>query len=361
MKKIITALSLLIAIQNLTAFGQNTGNNFKAKNISLESISSLDTYQEYVNQGAYFIEQGQYKKAKYLLYKATKILPDNPEAYIDLAVISIRHNNLGKAFRLLKKAILNLDNSSSRNEILFYNLGLCFQKLCRYQQAGQFYERALNLNPRLKEALFNSGIVYAKVNNFGPALVNIVKARTIFKQNHQNDYVRKADELLIDIINTHANDSSLAKLLLIEGSNSFDNKKLEEAIALLKVSTFILPNYRDAYYRLGVVYSEGENFKEALKCFSKAVELDPNFSKAYINLGGMYGKLKKYDEALSAFDKALKIEKDNPKIYYNMAIAYEALGKKKNALRSIKQAEKICLKNKDKEFLEKVRKLRAVL
>jgi tetratricopeptide (TPR) repeat protein len=91
------------------------------------------------------------------------------------------------------------------------------------------------------------------------------------------------------------------------------------------------------------------------------VELDPNFSKAYINLGGMYGKLKKYDEALSAFDKALKIEKDNPKIYYNMAIAYEALGKKKNALRSIKQAEKICLKNKDKEFLEKVRKLRAVL
>lgn len=309
-------------------------------------------YNDYIDQGLYYFEQNKLNKAKYLFYKAQGLMPENSDSYINIAAIAMKRKNFAKAITILEKSLKLADRT--KQDAIFCNLGSCFQKLSKYQEAIGYYNKALSLNSGLSDALLNRGTLYLKDGKEDIALIDILKARVIFREQGYKDIVRSCDETLFSIIKNHKEDKKLAEKLLQEGSLSFENKRNEEAIALLKVSILLSPDNWESYYRLGVVYTNSRDFDEALNCFDKTIKLNPQNVRAYMNMGAIFGELKKYDEALSALCKALSLEKNNPKIYYNIAMVYISNADKKKAAAYLKKAKALAAKKEDRKLLQRI-------
>lgn len=317
------------------------------------SRKSPDTlYKDYIDRGLYYFEKDQLNKAKYLFYNAKKLMPEKSESYINMAAIAMKRKDFIKAIMILGESLKLADKT--KQDVIFCNLGSCFQKLSKYDEAVNYYNKALFLNPVLGDALLNIGILYLKDGREDIALIDILKARVIFREQGHKDIVRSCDKTLFSIVKNHKEDAKLAQMLLQEGSLSFENKRNEEAIALLKISILLSPNNQESYYRLGVVYTNSRNFEEALNCFDKTIKLNPQNVKAYMNMGAIFGELKKYNEALSVLRKALNLEKNNPKIYYNIAMVYMSNADKKKAASYLKKAKALAAKKEDHKLLQRI-------
>jgi len=334
-----------------TAYAQAKESN-TTSNSANARINPDALYKDYINRGLYYFEKDQLNNAKYFFYNAKELMPDKSDSYINMAAISMKRKNFETAIMVLEKSLKLADET--KQDVIFCNLGSCFQKLSRYQEAIDYYNKALFLNPELSDALLNLGILYLKQGKEDIALIDILKARVIFKEQGRKDIVRSCDETLFSIIKNHKEDKKLAQKLLQEGSLSFENKRTEEAIALLKVSILLNPDNQENYYRLGVVYTNSRDFDEALNCFDKTIKLNPQNVRAYMNMGAIFGELKKYDEALSALRKALNLEKNNPKIYYNIAMVYISTADKKKAASYLKKAKALAAKIDDHKLLQRI-------
>jgi len=315
-------------------------------------INPDSLYKDYMDQGLYFFERDQLNKAKYLFYNAQKLMPEKPDSYINMAAIAMKRKNFVKAIMILGKSLKLTDET--KRDIIFCNLGSCFQKLSKNAEAIDCYNKALLVNPTLGDALFNIGMLHFRDSKEDIALIELLKARVTFREQGNKDIVHSCDETLFSIVKNHKQDKKLAQELLQEGSSSFENKRNEEAIALFKVSILLSPDNQETYYRLGVVYTNSRNFDEALDCFDKTTKLNPKNVKAYMNMGAIFGELKKYNEALSALGKALNLEKNNPKIYYNIAMVYISTADKKKAASYLKKAKALAAKSKDNKLLQRI-------
>lgn len=349
MKKI--RIILLVLFLNTTA--QHIANAQLTESKNNVSQSNLQTlFDDYINQGLSYFEQNQLNNAKYSFLKASRIIPNKSEAYINMAAISMKRGNYPTAIIILKKAE-NLEGDT-KQYIVFYNLGLCLQKMSRYDEAIEYYNKAISINPLFGDALFNRGMLYLKNDEFDMALTDIIKAGTIFKKQGQKDIVDKSEEIISSIVKNCPQNKEVAEKLIEESSKSFEGKRYEEAIIFLNVSALCDPENKETYYRLGIMYVRSENLEQAIEYFKKTTELDPANTNAYINLGGAYGRLKKHKEALDALHKALELEKNNPKIYYNIAMVYLNIGKNKEAIHYLKKAKALATDKESTQLLEKI-------
>ncbi|MFA6281313.1 MAG: tetratricopeptide repeat protein [Candidatus Omnitrophota bacterium] len=349
MKKIL--IILLVLILNTTAQYIASAQTAETKdNFSQDNLQAL--FDDYINQGIFYFEQNQLSNAKYLFLKAAQILPGKSEAYINLSAISMKRANYPTAFIILKKAE-NLEGDTKQN-IVLYNLGLCLQKMQKYDEALIYYNKAISINPLFGDALFNRGMLY--LNNEKPdmALIDIAKAEILFKNQKQKEITDKCEKIVSYLIEKNQQNKEVAEKLLKEGSESFENGKREEGIVLLNISALCDSENEETYYRLGVMYVYINKLEQAIECFNKTIELDPANTDAYINIGGAYGKLKKTKEALNVLHKALALEKKNPKIYYNIAMVYLNIGKNNDAVSYLKKAKALAVNSKDTQLREKI-------
>jgi tetratricopeptide (TPR) repeat protein len=344
-------IKLVLLILSLNIIFINTANS-QIQQATTSRINPQTLYNDYINQGLQYFEQNQLSKAKYLFYNAKELMPEKTDSYINLAAIAMKRKNFETAIMILGKAGKLPDET--RQDAIFYNLGLCLQKLSKYPEAIDYYNKAISVNPVLGEALLNCGLLYSNDNKTELALIYILKARVIFKEQDRKDIVRSCDEMLLPIIKKHAKDTKLAERLLREGSLSFQDKRNEEAIALLKISILLGPDNQESYYRLGVVYTASKNFDEALSCFNKTTELNPKNVSAFINMGAIFGELKRYNQALYALHKALNLEKNNPRIYYNIAMVHISNANKKKAASYLKKAKALAAKKEDLRLLRRI-------
>jgi tetratricopeptide (TPR) repeat protein len=92
--------------------------------------------------------------------------PDNAEAHNNLGLCYIKLDKYQEAFESFKQAIkMKPDYAEAHN-----NLGLCYFKLDKYQEAMESCKQAIKLKPDYVDAHFYLGIVYIKQNDRGAAL-----------------------------------------------------------------------------------------------------------------------------------------------------------------------------------------------
>ncbi|MEN8119878.1 MAG: tetratricopeptide repeat protein [Bacteroidota bacterium] len=66
----------------------------------------------------------------------------------------------------------------------------------------------------------------------------------------------------------------------------------------------------EGYYYLGLIKSEQNMFKEAIKYLNKAAKINANMPRIYYNLGLLYQKTGKKTKAEKALKETLKISPD---------------------------------------------------
>jgi len=123
----------------------------------------------------------------------------------------------------------------------------------------------------------------------------------------------------------------------------FFNKQYPEAIGTLEKVLQIDPNYSDAHNNLGMVYNEIGNQSKAIEEFRLALQ-NPNYlhrERAYYNLGNIALNQENYDEAIFCFSKAAETEPSMADAYYRLGMAFEKIGRVDQALENYQQAIKL--------------------
>ncbi|MFQ5597781.1 MAG: tetratricopeptide repeat protein [Nitrospiria bacterium] len=100
------------------------------------------------------------------------------------------------------------------------------------------------------------------------------------------------------------------------------------------------PKNHDAYYALGHVQFELENYKEAIASFKAALDIDPSYSEAHNYIGRIHAFLGEFDAAIASYEKALKNKKyATPEApYWNMGLIYMRQEKYDYAVQALKNA-----------------------
>ena len=123
----------------------------------------------------------------------------------------------------------------------------------------------------------------------------------------------------------------LARLILSKPNPPADFQ--EQAKKELLQELEIDPTNAGAYYVLGELARQANNFPDAVDQFTKATKYDPGFADAYLGLGTSFLAEKKYDEAVAPLEAAVKLQPGNPAAHYNLATAYARTGRKEDAQR----------------------------
>ncbi len=130
-------------------------------------------------------------------------------------------------------------------------------------------------------------------------------------------------------INRYADKVEIYPILLpIYQSAVGDRKKL---IAYYRYLHEKFPNNTQILNRLGYLYLENIDYKNAENCFKKYIFIAPNNANPYDSIADLYFSLGDYKKAIKYYNKALKIKPDFYNSRIKLALCYIYTGKLKKA------------------------------
>jgi len=80
------------------------------------------------------------------------------------------------------------------------------------------------------------------------------------------------------------------------------------------------PNSHEAYFELGLAYSQRGDLQKSIECFQHAIQLRPGFAQAYYDLGVDLYALGKEREAIQAYESVLKFDPGNQRARHNLEL-----------------------------------------
>ncbi|MFA5009973.1 MAG: tetratricopeptide repeat protein [Patescibacteria group bacterium] len=82
------------------------------------------------------------------------------------------------------------------------------------------------------------------------------------------------------------------------------------------------PDDAGLYNKLGLIYLQSKNFKDARSALKQALKLEPENDTFYNNLGLLYYEMESYDGAIDAYEKSIAINDKIPSRLVNLGLAY---------------------------------------
>lgn len=212
---------------------------FKTINIGLDQDSNNQFYLK--ARGDIYTLRGLYEDAIKDYDHAIEIDSTYIEAYYYRGIAYHKYGYLDQAFKDIQLCVLR--DFSPKDE-LYYNRGVIFQDMKKYQQALTDYEKVLEININYQKAYYNIGVVYLELEEYDNA-----------------------------------------KLMF--------NKSLE----LDSEDPYSIINRGYAFYKLGY-------FKKAIEDFQLTLKVDSSFIHAYKWMGLSYSKIGNLKMANFYLDKA---------------------------------------------------------
>ena len=154
----------------------------------------------------------------------------------------------------------------------------------------------------------------------------------------RNDNYPVAEQLLKRVVEKEPKHKTVRRNL---GMVLAEQRKYDEAIAVLREQTKINPFEDYAYNLLGRVYWQQQDYTNAEQAFRKQLEVTPLDQTAHASLGEMLLETRKYQEAVPELERALSLAPDNELLHVNLGRAYLALGETKKANAAFDEALKI--------------------
>ncbi|MDX2070030.1 MAG: tetratricopeptide repeat protein [Haliscomenobacter sp.] len=123
-------------------------------------------------------------------------------------------------------------------------------------------------------------------------------------------------------------DDSFVDAFNVWGNILYDLEKYDEAKEKYERCIKIDPNYKWAYYNLGLIYKKTDP-KKAMEYYQQATEKDDSFVDAFNVWGNVLYDLEKYDEAKEKYERCIKVDPSYKWAYYNLGQIYKKTDPKK--------------------------------
>lgn len=133
---------------------------------ALKYVSQKDSI--YVNISEIFFLKRDYKNSKKYAKNALKFNNENFLATINIANCLIEEGQIDEGIKELEK----INKTKPNNPIILNNLGFAYKYNGDYSRAIIEYKKAIKLNPKFKDALFNLSILELSCNNFREGWIN---------------------------------------------------------------------------------------------------------------------------------------------------------------------------------------------
>jgi tetratricopeptide (TPR) repeat protein len=319
LKKINEAILCFDKAKSLSSNNNNNNIDLLAFQKSLkmyDKIIKLDPkdYTACNNKGVFLTKLEKYNEAIECFKEAITLNPKYIKAY----------NNLGYSYQCLnmfKEASLCFDKSleikCNVDACLFKGKLLFDSKL--YFESAHCYDKALEIDSNNIHALYNRGLLYAKLNDYDKSLeyLNkvihldpnepdnyVCKAYILAQSNKFKEeaiyYYDKSIELNSNLISSYFNKANLMKEL----------KYYDKALKLYDLILNKNANDPIVLNNKGLCLLDMNLVDEALAYFDEAIKYDPTYSNAYNSKGYLLAfKLQNYSQALDCFDKAIQNSK----------------------------------------------------
>ncbi len=302
-----------------------------------EAINNPNSYDAQFKYAFEMHKNKKYEAAIEFYKKAIAINSKNPEPFINLAQIFILQNDLTRANNViahglsvlpdnrdLKNLKDNLEKQNANNLYArgseFYNnkdyekalscflkipyqtaetltmIANCYFELRKGDLAIQYYNKVLEKDPKNENALLMIANLLINSKREEEAKNYLNKILTLNPNN-------------IDAKNTLAalNEGEEGQLL-DSAVSMYEQKKFDEALAILNKLTYKNPKNAYGYYYKGVIYEEQGASDSALSQYKKSIEADSKFSLGYYMTAVQYDNKEDYKQASIYYDKYIELK-----------------------------------------------------
>lgn len=302
----------------------------------MPSLTNNDAIQELHKIVLQYFAEEKWQEAYTACLTITQIYPDFPLAYQTLGQICQKLQKLDEAIQWHEQAI-TLDPNLVEAQA---NLGSIYNYQQQWQKAIACCEKALALSPDFQPVRRILIHAYHKI----PSTVHITQRQyelwqatpTYFtpqeilaladslKDLPKNDWANTCYEYLTK---NHPDFSSIPYEQLIKFyQNKKDWEKTEYFYQQL-IKNF--PDYPDLvtiHQNMGQLFLQQEKWLKAQECFLGAIALQPDLSTVHHSLGDIFCRQAKYDLALHHYEIAIKLAPDSWLTYHRMADIYKTQG-----------------------------------
>jgi len=203
-------------------------------------------------------------------------------------------------------------SQNPRAELAYNNLGLALIEDERPEEALNYLNIAIAINPYYASPLINRALAKYKLGSYQQAIFDL------------NNAIR------LDSISEFA--------FFNRGNTYFEMGEDLLALDDFNKATQLNPNMAKFYNKRGLTYSYMGMSDEAFADYFRALELDKTGAEVYNNIGFEYTILDKHEEAISYFNTALKIKPEFEEALMNRGSALFFTGKPNDACRDWKKA-----------------------
>ncbi len=233
--------------------------------------------------------QRKWDTAVAFLLKATRIQPNNPDAY-------------------------------------FY-LGQAYQGLLKYDDAIEMFRKSISLTPDLKHndyqvtnARYRLGQSLLKVGKTEEGQKELKAAADLKAQAFKLDEAKGEAFLNAANLNEQTAFPELGSAEAVTASADAPDPQRQEV--LKGEALFFAKVVAAAHENIGLLNAERQKFRLAVDSFSEAAKLDPQMRDIHYNLGLAYFKSELYKEAAAAFENELKFRPDNLRAKQLLGLSY---------------------------------------
>lgn len=148
----------------------------------------------------------------------------------------------------------------------------------------------------------------------------------LFQKNGHLDVAEELYRQLLKVAPEHPDVLHYAGLL------AHQQKKYDDAIALIEHSLAVEPDRADCYSNLGIIFRAQGRLDEAIAAYERAIALNPKLANAYNNLGVLLRAADKPEEAEAAYRQAIEVDPEHVESYHNLGVLLAAQRRTKEAV-----------------------------
>jgi len=247
---------------------------------------SYDFGRNYLSLGFVFFERGYFDQAETFFGQAVKDDPQSAEALYGLGSAHLQQEKPGEARACFQRALQLHATYPGTIPNSWNNLGILSAREGETDLAIQFFQRALQIDPRHSIALLNLGNAYRQKKDWAQSQRALERALALNPDDPEANYS-------LGMVYAQQNDT-------------------DRAYDYLQKALTARPAYPEALNNLGILYLRTHRPEQAIRSFEDSIRLVPQYDQSYLNLARVFVIQGQREKAKAILLDLLKVHPDHP-------------------------------------------------